>query len=317
MESQVYKCANCSKVYKNISSLKKHIIAYHTIKPNPEHVASNKKPKKAKIGRPKVHKCVTCNKVYSSKYTLERHINSNICKKLGSTTTVDNSVLQNLTDVLLKLADSKQVNYTNSGIVLNGCSNVMMAEHIGNTENNNLYIREFHINPMGKESLSHISDADILRILGQGTNAVPALAKAIMERPENCNIVESDKRNRKATVVNRNGDIEVMDLSKALTICATETVDKVDDFYEKFKDELPKQNMSIQRLVRAHGLDSDEEEDEIPKDESYDAYFKKYMSQIKDNIDANKKPIMERINKYRDYKYKEKANKQGLPELNH
>ncbi len=317
MESQIYKCANCSKVYKNISSLKKHIIAHHTIKPNPEHVASNKKPKKAKIGRPKVHKCVTCNKVYSSKYTLERHINSNICKKLGSTTTVDNSVLQNLTDVLLKLADSKQVNYTNSGIVLNGCSNVMMAEHIGNTENNNLYIREFHINPMGKESLSHISDADILRILGQGTNAVPALAKAIMERPENCNIVESDKRNRKATVVNRNGDIEVMDLSKALTICATETVDKVDDFYEKFKDELPKQNMSIQRLVRAHGLDSDEEEDEIPKDESYDAYFKKYMSQIKDNIDANKKPIMERINKYRDYKYKEKANKQGLPELNH
>jgi predicted phage gp36 major capsid-like protein len=77
---------------------------------------------------------------------------------------------------------------------------------------------------------------------------------------------ESDKRNKKATVVNRNGDVEVMDLSKALTMSATETVDKVDDYYEKFKDELPKKNKSIQRLARAHGLDSDEDSgDEIPK----------------------------------------------------
>jgi hypothetical protein len=315
MESQIYKCANCSKVYKNISSLKKHIIAFHTAKPNQAADIPNTKPKKAKIGRPKLNKCITCNKEYSSKYTLERHINSNICKKHTITTTVDNSVLQSLTDVLLKLADGKQVNYTNSGIVLNGCSNVMMAEHIGNTENNNLYIRDIHINPIGKESLSHISDADILRILCQGTNAVPALAKAIMERPENCNIVESDKRNKKATVVNRDGDIEIMDLNKALTMCATETVDKVDDYYEKFKNDLPKQNKSIQRMARAHGLESDEDEDEIPKDESYDAYFTKYMSQIKDNIDVNKKPILERINKYKEHKYKEKTNKQDLPAL--
>jgi hypothetical protein len=138
-----------------------------------------------------------------------------------------------------------------------------------------------------------------------------------MELPENCNIVESDKRNHKATVVNRDGDIEIMDLNKALTMCATETVDKVDDFYEKFKDELPKKNKSIQRMARAHGLESDEDEDEIPKDETYDAYFKKYMCQIKDNIDVNKKPILERINKYKEHKYKEKVIKQDIPALNH
>ena len=176
------------------------------------------------------------------------------------------------------------------------------------TQNNALYIREVHINPIGKENLSHISDATILQILNQGVNAVPALAKAIMELPENCNIVESDKRNRKATVVNRDGDVEIMDLSKALTMSATDTVDRVDDYYEKFKNDLPKKDKSIQRMARAHGLASDaESEDEIPKDETYDVYFKKYMGKIKDTIDVNKKPILERMNKYREHKHKERS----------
>jgi DNA-directed RNA polymerase subunit RPC12/RpoP len=167
MELGIYKCANCSKVYKNISSLKKHIIADHTQKSESVLVVSNIKSKKPKIGRPKLNKCITCNKAYSSKYTLERHVNTNTCNKQTYTTTVDNSVpwgadlsytplplrkskfrtplgctsnwdlsvLQSLTGVLLKLADSKQVNYTNSGVVFNGCSNVIMADHIGNTEN--------------------------------------------------------------------------------------------------------------------------------------------------------------------------------------
>jgi hypothetical protein len=227
-----------------------------------------------------------------------------------------------LTDVLAKLVEDRQVKNTNSGLVSNGNhNNITMIEHMENTQNNNnaLYIQEIHINPMGKENLSHISEATILDILKQGVNAVPALAKAIMEVPENCNIVESDKRNRKATVVNRNGDVEIMDLSKALTMSATDTVDRVDDYYEKYKDELPKQNKSIQKMARAHGLDSDAESDdegEIPKDETFDAYFKKYMSKIKDTIDVNKKPIHNRISKYKEYKYKEKTARQhSIPAL--
>ena len=212
--------------------------------------------------------------------------------------------------------------YNNSGTLLDGSHNNMSLDnhvenhdnridnHVENhlTQNNNsLYIQEVHINPMGKENLSHISDADIIRILSMGVNAVPALAKAIMELPENCNIVESDKRNRKSTVVNRSGDVEIMDTNKALTMSTTDTVDRVDDFYEKFKQDLPKQNRSIQRMARAHGLDSDEEdESEIPEDESFDAYFKKYMNQIKDTIDVNKKPIIDRINKLKEHKHRER-----------
>jgi len=314
MDTKPYKCANCSKSYKYICSLKQHILAQHTVaiehKPTP-HV---KQHKKRPVGRPKLNKCPSCGKPFSSKYTLDRHITSKICEKQKPKT----ETKSNIQDIIAAYEQGKnahnleqKTNY-NNGIIQSGHDNNMTVNTDNHTENiitqnnnNALYVQEVHINPIGKENLSHISDATIIQILNQGVNAVPALAKAIMELPENCNIVESDKRNKKATVVNRNGDVEVMDLSKALTMSATETVDKVDDYYEKFKDELPKKNKSIQRMARAHGLDSDEDSgDEIPKGETYDDYFKKYMSQIKDNIEVNKKPILNRMNKYKEHKHR-------------
>jgi len=329
-------CKKCGNKYKQFYSLKEHIYDKHNPVNNTLPLSEPKKPKKpnSKVGRPRINKCGMCNTMFSTRYSLERHINGR-CKGMSQSNNsepvaplvfdpFDKSYMDAIADTMLaKLNSGNGNNGTNNkigNIQEGGSHNSMVVNtdnHIENniTQNNALYIREVHINPIGKENLSHISDATILQILNQGTNAVPALAKAIMELPENCNIVESDKRNKKATVVNRDGDVEIMELAKALTMCATETVDRVDDFYEKFKDELPKQNKSIQRMARAHGLDSDEEEDDIPKDETYEAYFKKYTSQIKDNIDVNKKPIMDRINKYKDYKYKEKMNKAETPSL--
>jgi hypothetical protein len=282
----------------------------------------------------RIHKCTLCGGSFASGFSLARHQHGR-CKNL---IVVSDSVLTKTTEAGRLAEESSHgmntygqshktvKHYNNSGNLLDGSHNNMSLDnhvenhdnridnhvenHVENhlTQNNNsLYIQEVHINPMGKENLSHISDADIIRILSMGVNAVPALAKAIMELPENCNIVESDKRNRKSTVVNRSGDVEIMDTNKALTMSTTDTVDRVDDFYEKFKDNLPKQNRSIQRMARAHGLDSDEEdESEIPEDESFDAYFKKYMIQIKDTIDVNKKPIIDRINKLKEHKHRER-----------
>jgi hypothetical protein len=337
----MYSCKQCAKSYKKFSNLKDHIYKTHALHNRTGVVKQEReiqpveKPGKLNQQQAKIHICKYCNSDFTTSYSLDRHLKDR-CKNKPIVITnrqnekyeISSSMFQALFDVFqynmgiksCQLDTGKTTN--NSGMFQDGDNNSMTVDnHIENntenniTQNNNLYIREIHINPIGKETVSHISDADILRILGQGTNAVPALAKAIMEQPENCNIVVSDKRNKKATVVNRDGNVEIMELAKALTMCATETVDRVDVFYEKFKDELPKQNKSIQRMARAHGLESDEDEDEIPKDESYDAYFTKYMSQIKDNIDVNKKPIMERINKYKEHKYKEKANKQGLQVL--
>jgi hypothetical protein len=341
----MYSCKQCAKSYTKFSNLKDHIYKTHALHNRTGVVKQDReiqpveKPGKLNQQQAKIHICKYCNSDFTTSYSLDRHLKDRcknkpiiITNRQNEKYEISSSMFQAIFDVFQynmsiksgQLDTGKTTN--NSGMFQDGDNNSMTVDnHIENntenntenniTQNNNLYIREIHINPMGKESMSHISDATILQILNQGVNAVPALAKAIMELPENCNIVESDKRNHKATVVNRNGDIEIMDLNKALTMCATETVDRVDDYYEKFKDELPKQNKSIQRMARAHGLDSDEEEDDIPKDETYEAYFKKYMCQLKDTIDVNKKPILERINKYKEHKYKERTNKQGLQML--
>jgi hypothetical protein len=294
--------------------LKQHILSRHTLPIEHKPTPPVSQPKKRPVGRPKLNKCPCCRKTFSSKYTLDRHIARKTCETQEPTT----DTKSNIQEIIAAYEQGKnahnleQQNNSNNGNIQSGHNNNMTVNTDNHTENiitqnnnNALYVQEVHINPIGKENLSHISDATILQILNQGVNAVPALAKAIMELPENCNIVESDKRNRKATVVNRDGDVEVMDMSKALTMSATETVDRVDDYYEKFKNYLPKKNKSIQRMARAHGLDSDaESEDEIPKGETYDDYFKKYMSQIKDNIEVHKKPILARINKYKEHKHK-------------
>ena len=314
----MFTCKQCSKSYAHCSTLKTHIIEKHgtldTKKPVDGKQLQKPKVKKAKMGRPRLNKCIHCEATFTTCYSLDRHIKGR-CKNIP--TTEPNPNYGSLTCGTTTQVSGQ--NNNNSGTLLDGSHNNMSLDnridnhvenhdnHVENhlTQNNNsLYIQEVHINPMGKENLSHISDADIIRILSMGVNAVPALAKAIMELPENCNIVESDKRNRKSTVVNRSGDVEIMDTNKALTMSTTDTVDRVDDFYEKFKDNLPKQNRSIQRMARAHGLDSDEEdESEIPEDETFDAYFKKYMNQIKDTIDVNKKPTLDRINKFKEHKH--------------
>jgi len=334
MDSSVYTCAVCSKPYKHFYNLKQHVLTHHVNQSELSNL-DTKPTTKDKTNGEATFACQFCNASYSNKFSLNRHITSKVCIKKAIhdnieqlierklSTGLNDTTSSKLTDVIANLIDNKQPQYNTSGNALNGNHSNMTVNTENNTDNhtennitqnnnNALYIREVHINPMGKENLSHISDATIIQILNQGVNAVPALAKAIMELPENCNIVESDKRNKKATVVNRNGDVEVMDLNKALTMSTTDTVDKVDDYYEKFKDELPKKNKSIQRMARAHGLDSDEDSgDDIPQAETFDAYFKKYMNQIKDGVSVNKKPILDRITKYRDHKYKERTSKLG------
>ncbi len=317
-----YQCKQCSNTYKHFSSLRTHIAKHHLSSDvkNTVNTEHKLKVKKAKIGRPKVNKCSLCGDKFTTCYSLARHQNGR-CKNIN---VLSDSSLTNNTNAG-KLTEARSYakntcvqshrttkNNNNCSTLLDGNNNNLSidnhVEHHLTQNNNALYIQEVHINPMGKENLRHISDADIVRILSLGVDAVPALAKAIMELPENCNIVESDKRNRKSTIVNRNGDVEIMDTKDALTITTSNVIAYINSFYEKFKDDLSKQNQAIQRMARAHGLDSDEaDESKITEDESFDAYFKKYMNQIKDDIDVNKKIIISRINKYKEHKHHERS----------
>ena len=57
-----------------------------------------------------------------------------------------------------------------------------------NTTNNNRYVVEQHINVFGKETLSHISQEQIQRLLADPENAVAKLVKLKHRAPRNANV---------------------------------------------------------------------------------------------------------------------------------
>jgi len=140
MNTSYYTCAKCFNSYKKIATLKKHILSSHVIVTEPVPEAKVSKPKKAKMGRPKINKCIDCEETFSSKYTLERHIRNNSCKT-NKSETGKGDMLQQLTTVLTKLIDDRHIQ--NSGTLLRGNNNTMLTDNhtenniIQNTQNNN------------------------------------------------------------------------------------------------------------------------------------------------------------------------------------
>ncbi len=327
MTEIIHTCKECFKVYKHFSTLKEHILIKHVNVNVADFNINQTEPihqvNKIKMGRPKFYKCKLCESTFTTNYSLSRHINGR-CKGIKQPNNIvpvaqlvfnpfEKNYLDAIADVMLSKMNTGNRNnsYANNktGNIQEGGNNNMIFNtdnHIDNhtenniTQNNNVVIKEININPLGQENLSHLSQDTIISILNQGTNAVPALAKAIMDLPENRNIVITDKRNKKATVVNRDGELEIMELRKALTMCTTDNIDRVDSYYESYKDQLPKQNKSLQRMVKAHGLESDS--DPESDSETQNDHFDKYMDKIQNTLELNKKPSLARLNKYREHR---------------
>ncbi len=320
-----FSCQYCPNVYKKFFTLKTHIFKHHVSsmdkKDSLDTDKSVPKKKTCKPGRPRNHKCKNCNIVFTTVYSLARHVDNKICTKepkrkdetqekhkIQEDKSFTPAVLQALADVLLLAINKNNTSPSNSGMINSNNNNMTVnndnhtENNTQNTQNNNILIKKIHINPIGSENLSHLTQDTIISILNQGTNAVPALAKAIMDVPENRNIVITDKRNKKATVVNRSGEIEIMELKKAISMCATDNIDRVDSYYESYKDQLPANNKSIQRMAKAHGLDdvsSDESSDS--DEEERNKLFDTYTDKIQNLLEVNKKPALVHLNKYRDH----------------
>jgi hypothetical protein len=343
MSSTVIKCAVCKTEFKHFSSYKTHVIKFHSQQNNINSTvdetksASGKSDTLCKTSTQPISSfnCECCNKTFSTKYSLARHVKKYCKSKQQVPSTPKSFPLLQVTPEtiaaiaeLIKATASSTVtgsNNTNSSITnqTDNSSNKTNNQHIGDniTNNNNLLInQDIKINPLGKENLDHITEADKLEFLHLGSGAVPALARAILELPENRNMAICDKKAGKVMFVNRKGKVEIANLDKVIGWFTDDNIGRINNYITEYDDKFSPNDKLIQRLKILQGHETIDTDDEEEHDNKYQAYFIACSSQIRDAVELHSKPALKNIKRYRDVKSKELSGHQipniQLPTLN-
>jgi len=300
MQSDPITCKNCSKNYGSYTSFRRHI-EYGRCKGIPSDTPStNKEPENT--GQVI---CPKCNKTFHNIYNLKRHSNSacktNRVKDLLSEPE-GQSMIERLFEIMLKNSSGNTTNNNHGTINNNTENNLSTNNTLNQTNNNNLTLNQsIHINPLGQETLDHISEDRIISILKKGLGAVPALFEAIIEKPENLNTYISDKRNKKVTYKDRDGKITIGDLKRIVNIMATDNIDRIDVFLDKYHDKLSKKDKTILRLLDAQGfvLPGEEPDEDSQQDEAeFDKYHERCEERIIDILELNKGRMSKRLKQY-------------------
>jgi len=146
-----------------------------------------------------------------------------------------------------------------------------------------------------------ITKEDKLEILKLGAGAVPALARAIIELPENRNIAGYDKKNMKVMFVNRKGKIEIGNMDKVIGWFTEDNIGRVNNYITEYDDEFPPNNRLLNRLKVMQGHETIESDDEEEHNRIYQSYFTTCNSHIKDAIEVNSRSALQRLKKFRDF----------------
>lgn len=268
MDSDNICCKHCDKSFTRISSYRRHIELNRCSVLHADSDADSESSETECVS------CTTCGKSFHNKYNLKRH-NNTVCKM------VPFKRMEEIVTTIVKSIDSNTL--------LNG-------------EKDKKEVIKIH--PIGQEDLSHITKARKLSILRKGMGAVAALVRAILELPENRNIAVSDKRNKKVTFKNRDGELEIASQDKVLHMYTTDNIDRIDEFLDELYKELSLKDKTILRLMEAQKfvIPGEEENGIILVDGlTFDSYYDICMGRIFDVLCLNKKSIVEHMNKYIAY----------------
>jgi hypothetical protein len=303
MGDKEFRCKQCPASYTRFSALKQHMIDKHIAQPSPQ----PNKIETAKVSKPKQDSdksnCEYCGKLFSNKYNMQRHMDT-ACNPSPE------QLLKGMKpgpalSILTSLLKSGRLGWTNNNTqnITHNTNNGLIDNHVENnlTQNNLTVNQSIHINPLGQENLDHISEERRVAILRKGINAVGELYKAIMENPENHNLVITNKRLKKAMYKDRNGEITIGDLHRVLNMVATDNIDRIDDFLEKYKNLLSLKDKTILRLMEAQCFPvpgEDPKDYQLPDDSLIFDYHTKCENLIMDIIDLHKKRILTRLNKH-------------------
>lgn len=300
MQSESIVCKACDKTYSTFSSFRKHIDLGRC-----KGVPSDMPKAKQIHAKPSRATCTKCNKEFQSQYNLKRH-SASACKSnrvKGLLSEPDGqSMVERLLEIMLKNSPGNTTNNNHGTINNNTENNLSTNNTLNQTNNNNLTLNQsININPLGQETLDHISEDRIISILKKGLGAVPALFEAIIEKPENLNTYISDKRNKKVTYKDRDGKITIGDLKRIVNIMATDNIDRIDDFLTKYHDKLSKKDKTILRLLDAQGfvLPGEEQDEDSMQDEAeFDKYHERCEERIIDILELNKGRMSKRLKQY-------------------
>jgi len=332
MSATEFTCNKCFNVYSRFDTYKSHVLKAHTEQATQGTLLDDN----AQYNNSEF-KCDYCNVKCGSKYTLKRHIDKN-CKAAPNRCTdtsinadskfksmpllqVTPQTISAIAEIIkASLFNTGSIDSSNSKKVINNDTNTSNSNNLNNqnqidTQNNNItniatqnntqnnlqVNQDIHINPLGKENLSHISKADILEMLHLGAGAVPALARAILELPENRNIAGYDKKNGKVMFVNRKGKVEIGNLDKVIGWFTEDNIGRVNNYITEYDEEFPPNDRLIQRLKVMQGHETIEDEDEEEHNRIYQTYFANCSSQLKDAIEVNSKQALLRIKKFHDF----------------
>jgi len=302
MSDKEFKCKHCPASYTRFSALKQHMIDKHIAQPSNQ----PNKIKSVKVSKPKSETnnvcCETCGKSFSNKYNMQRHMETacNPDPEILLKTLKPGPALSILTALLksghLGLTTNNTQNVTNN--TNNGSIDNHVENHLTQNNNNLNLNQSFNINPLGQENMDHISEERRIAILRKGINAVGALYEALMEDPANHNVAVTNKRLKKVMYKDRDGKITIGDLHRVINMVATDSIDKIDDFLEKYGNRLPLRDKTILRLMEAQSfpVPGEDPRDFVLPDESlvFD-YHIKCENLILDVLELHKKRILTRL----------------------
>ena len=312
-------CPRCLKEFKFPYLLKRHeerkkpckaVILENNpkiIPNNPKIIPNNPKiiPKSSQSKSGEIFTCKHCKKNFQSKNSYYKHKNELRCKEMSDRE--KKKILFNKKNkVLKKKQETNQITlYGNNG---NNLKNPNVSESGGSNNtningsnnsinsNNNIHNNVNHnvqnnitikINPFGQENTDFLTKEEKLKIINKCYMSVPALIETIHNHPENRNFYISNKKNGVMAILNDNNETEFNDYDEICNQLIEKNMDRLDDYFSEFENELKESVKS--RLQKVINFNED------------DTLNDKYMTDIKYylmNISKrNKKEINEFIDK--------------------
>ena len=256
---KIYKCIHCSKEFKRSDYLKKHLnrkfpctinngykMDTKSSQNNPKIIpkSSQKFPKKNPKNpvlkneeNEKKYFCKFCEKKYKTKNGLYKHVNELRCTKIPNKERQIILVKKNNKEINKKIEISKIINNTLNHNSNNTTNNNTTNNNTtnNNTTNNNLTIK---INPFGKENTSFLTKSQKIKILNKRYMGVPALIKAIHDRPENRNFYLKNINKKIIAYMDDDKELVFNDYDTICRKIVQNNIERIDDYFEEINGEI-------------------------------------------------------------------------------